>query len=56
MITMWRDKNVDEMTREEAITALKECGHALKTCQDAQLSSHEFYRDLLGARRRRDAR
>lgn len=46
MIAMWMGKNVDEMTREEAIAALKLCGRLLAEANSRTNDAWQFHREV----------
>jgi hypothetical protein len=48
---MWMDKKVDEMTREEAVEALKICMRLLRETQKSQAKTHVLYREIITRRR-----
>ncbi len=49
-VTMFMGQNVDDMTCEQAIAALKVCARILTETNDRVLMTHAMYRKILGAR------
>lgn len=45
-IVMWMDKRVDDMTREEAIEALKVCGRMLHSAQERTAEAWKFHKEV----------
>lgn len=52
MITMWMGKNVDELTREEAIDALKQSARMLAEAQQSTARAWKFSTEILQRNRR----
>jgi hypothetical protein len=51
-VSFWKGKNVDELTREEAIDALKECGAQLQNLLEVNQCSNRVHAMLHSDRRR----
>lgn len=53
MVSYYRGKNVEDMTREELIEAVKFLGRQLLAAHKRTTETHEFYTEILKLRARR---